>query len=193
VIHIIEPHADDAFLSLGGHIANWIKDNIPVHIITVYSGTRKRGPEAEAYAKAMGASWSGLEAKERRGGGKPGDGTKAIRCFLSSHLSGDHGHILLPLAPKHPDHIEVREAVEAWHTGAQHFWLQYYLDQPYAAMTVNSPEINRLLSGMRVVSYFKPTIHKYKHIRLFKDQGRFWHFNPPESLKHNPELIVEAR
>lgn len=33
---IVEPHADDAFLSAHGHILSWIKQGHAVHIVTLH-------------------------------------------------------------------------------------------------------------------------------------------------------------
>ena len=52
---VLEPHSDDAFLSLHNTIRNWLKIGDSVTIITVLSGTRKRADDAAKYANAVGA------------------------------------------------------------------------------------------------------------------------------------------
>jgi hypothetical protein len=71
--------------------------------------------------------------------------------------------------------------------------VQYYLDQPYAIIQKNGELVTDLLAGREVVSYRKPGIRKYRHIPLFKDQAKFYHYNPPEKLVQTCELIVGRR
>lgn len=171
-IIVIEPHADDAFLSLGGHIEEWTKAKRDVLIITVFSGTRKRSADAAAYAAAAGARWEGWGYVE----GEPLPGTLPPLPGTSQ--------VILPLALTHPEHRTVREALER-----PGVW--YYLDQPYAITQKNGPLITDLLRGKSVVSYRKPGVRKYRHCPLFKDQAKFYHYNPPEKLIQTCELIVE--
>jgi hypothetical protein len=53
-IIVVEPHAEDAFLSLGWHIERWIKSENKVHIITL---SKKGSHDAEKYARKVGATW----------------------------------------------------------------------------------------------------------------------------------------
>jgi hypothetical protein len=184
MITIVEPHADDAFLSLGGHIEAW-RGHLDVRIVTVYSGTRRRARDAEAYAHAVGAQWLGLGAIE-----KQGKGAAALRA--AAKLLSDGGIVIVPLGIRHPEHKEVRDAAEALLAADESlFCPQYYLDQPYAATQSNGLEVNQRLARASVVSYLRPRAKKYRHIKLFKDQAKFFHFNPAEKLQYNIELIVE--
>lgn len=193
MIIVIEPHADDAFLSLGGHIENWQKEGEDVTIVTVFSGTRKRGRDAEAYASAVGAAWYGLGAVEPDAGGIAGAATEALKAGLPVVLrdlyAGKRLSIMGPLGIKHPEHQEVHEVLSKVKLGNKGS-VNYYLDQPYAATQANGPEVNRLLTGRRVLSFLRPGIRKYKHIPLFRDQQKFFHFNPADKLAPNIELIV---
>lgn len=169
-ILVVEPHADDAFLSVGQHIEEWVKAGVAVTILTVFSGTRKRAEDAQKYAQAVGASWVGLGFVE----GEPTRGHPTIPF---------HTQIVLPLGLTHPEHVAVRKALEepgAW----------YYLDQPYAITQKNGELVTELMVGRPVVSYRKPGARKYRHIPLFKDQAKFYHYNPPEKLIQTCELIV---
>lgn len=168
---VVEPHADDAFLSLGQHIAEWQKAGDHVLILTVFSGTRKRAADAAAYAKALKVGWVGLGYVE----GSP----------LPVRLPAlpPQARVLLPLAVTHPEHVAVRdryETMDCW----------YYLDQPYAITQRNGPRVTKLLEDMTVVSYRHPGVRKYRHIPLFKDQAKFYHYNPAEKLVQTCELIV---
>src|SRR4051794_4364484 len=59
-IYVVEPHADDAFLSLGWSIRRWVKEGRTVEVVTVYSAAEGRAREAAMWAKSVGAAWSGL-------------------------------------------------------------------------------------------------------------------------------------
>ena len=56
---VVEPHADDAFLSTHGHILSWVKQGHTVHIVTLHmSDNPVRLTEAKAYADKVGAAWT---------------------------------------------------------------------------------------------------------------------------------------
>lgn len=199
MIIVIEPHADDAFLSLGGHIERWIKAGSLVRIVTVFSGTRKRGRDAEAFSTAVGASWVGLGAREPDAGGAPEEGKRAlfgklVELISTAKKEDPKREIILagPLGIKHPEHREVRQVLEDNVVTSKGVKLWYYLDQPYAATQANGEEVNVLLGGLRVVSYLRPNARKYRHIPLFKDQAKFFYYNPAEKLVSNIELISEV-
>jgi hypothetical protein len=183
---VVEPHADDAFLSVGQHIENWVKQGIRVVIVTVFSATRKRAEDAAAYAKAVGAEWNGLGFVE----GEPLPNNAVGASFPDLFPGTDTGkdwQVILPLGITHPEHIAVRGWLEDC------FNAQFYVDQPYAIIQKNNDLITNLLVGREVVSYCKPGIRKYRHIPLFKDQAKFYHYNPPEKLVQTCELIVGRR
>ncbi len=193
MITIIEPHADDCYLSLGAHCEAWIKAGEKVKIVTVYSGTRKRGLDAQNYAEAIGADWLGLGFEEgcakTREAPPAFAGSNLTRLFLDLR-SNEHlpFPVIVPLAITHPEHFIVRKYFEV-HVGR----VQYYLDAPYQITQKNSQIITELLKGMKIVSYIKPSMHKWRHIKYFKDQSKFWHYNPPEKLRECFELIVERQ
>ena len=174
-ICVVEPHADDAFLSLGQHIEDWIKGGDRVTIWTVFSGTRKRAADAQAYAKAVGAEWMGSDFVE-------GQVLDAGRIL---DLLPEANHIVVPLGLTHPEHEMVRDTLTC--TGLE-TW--YYLDQPYAITQKNGPMISGKLFGHKVISYRKPGVRKYRHIPLFKDQAKFFHYNTADKLIQTCELIV---
>lgn len=182
MIHVVEPHADDAFLSLGGHIERWAKMGDEVVIVTVFSGTRKRAKDAAAYADAVRARWVGLGATEGE------DVTQRIYDWVTSE--GEHKYIL-PIAVAHSEHKEVRWAFEGSMTEYSRSIVRYYLDQPYASKTTNADAVTEACMGMRLKSWLKPHARKYRHIPLFKDQAKFFHFNPAETLKHTVEMILK--
>ncbi len=196
---VVEPHADDAFLSLGGHIEGWRKSGVAVTIVTVFSATRKRAVDAERYAVAVGASWVGLGASEDSGPERLAEGGRATRNLVPRVLAEARGplgrggtprkgvQLVGPLGIKHPDHQMVASTLRDL---GERAWA--YVDQPYASTLVNAEETNALLKGTRVVSWLKPHLRKYRHAPLFKDQAKFFYFNPPTKLAGNIELIVEV-
>jgi len=178
MIYVVEPHADDAFLSLGGHIERWITSGGRVTIVTVYSGTRKRGRDAKAYADAVGAGWRGLGFVESGSSSK----AKPLPEDVFHGVFSDDPVILGPVGFQHAEHREVYDRLPSWS--------QFYLDVPYAIALKNSDPITECISGMIVVSYLRPPFRKWRHIPLFRDQGKFFWMNPPEKLKHTFELIL---
>ena len=189
MIAVIEPHADDAFLSLGAHIEEWVKTGEDVQIITVYSATPKRDKDAASYAKAVGAMWLGLELTEAGGGLNctPAE----IRHDFFDFMRKGYDRIILPLAFAHPEHKAVRNNFTARYARVPfHAALEFYLDSPYQIAQKNNALVTRALLGMTVVSYKKPSIRKWKHMPLFKTQQLFFHYNPKEKLQQCFELIV---
>lgn len=181
-ITIIEPHADDAFLSLGGHIEEWKKARVKVKIVTVYSATRKRAEDSKAYASAVGVDWEGLGYVES---GEGANDTAGVGNFpIPLPYEAAPGEIIItPLGIQHPEHKAVRAALPNVSL--------HYLDQPYASTLKNARETQTKLVDTKVISYLKPNARKYRHIPLFKDQSKFFFYNPADKLKWNIELIVE--
>ncbi|RKX64318.1 MAG: hypothetical protein DRP42_06555, partial [Tenericutes bacterium] len=148
-------------------------------ILTVFSGTRKRAEDAENYAKATGCLWQGLGFVEG-GGGLLGSTAELPPGSLYDVAEGEK--IITPLGIKHSEHHLVRARLGRG---------LYYLDQPYSSQVKNTVEVNEKLLGTEVVSFMRPNARKYRHTKIFKDQSKFFFYNPPENLKHNIELIVE--
>ena len=170
---VIEPHADDAFLSMGGHIKNWVKYGHNVEIITVY-GNEKRIAEAKAYADYIGASHFSYGIPEA--GDTQGEAATIEHGAIASDIDG----IYVPLGLFHKEHREVRNWAEA-HWGDTDSLL-YYLDMPYAVAQKNREEVNQTLQGLTVESFLKPHASKFNPVKLFKTQSLFFHFNDPKTL-----------
>lgn len=185
-ICIIEPHADDAFLSLGTHIEWWIKKGVEVTIWTVYSGTRKRADDARAYADAVGARWVGsglIECVE-------GDSLDLhFQTLVATRQEVNSNQVILPIALTNAEHVKVRSEFERLA-----FWAEpqvfYYLDQPYAITQKNGDAVTVACAGKRIISYRMPGSRKFRHIPLFKDQAKFFHYNPAEKLIRGCELVL---
>jgi len=159
---VIEPHADDAYLSLDAHIRMWGKEGASVIIVTVEDDSR-RNTEAASYASSVGAEWAPYASH-----------------FLFSLKKNNQ--LILPLGIQHPYHKLVREEFDrigAW----------YYMDQPYARIQKNSEEVTQLLSSLRCISYLQPGIRKCKGFEVFKSQAKFFHYNPMARLIGSPEML----
>lgn len=183
---VCEPHADDCFLSLGQHLEDWHKQGHTTCIVTIFSGTRKRAKDAEAYANAVKAQWYGCGFVEQE---KVSEETirnsmSAICCYMQGIGSVPLPfELYVPLALTHPEHVLVRNALDDMATGL-------YVDQPYAITQKNSSLVTELLKNKQVLSYRHPGKRKYRHIPLFKDQAKFFYFNNEEKLLQTFEMIV---
>ena len=97
IITVIEPHADDAFLSAHGHIQQWLKQGHDVRIMTVERDARRLA-EGERYAEKVGAKY----------------------------VTDPVGQLVLPLGINHRDHVAARrqfETAESWFYLDMHYAL----------------------------------------------------------------------
>lgn len=192
LILVVEPHADDAYLSMHQHMVDWIKEGKKVVILTVFSGTRKRARDGAAYAEVIGAQWEGLGFVE-------GGDTDPFAGKMFEPLPGMLGmlyqdrpvSIIAPIGIQHPEH----KAVSEWilrspkvDTDA----LYFYAEIPYYSKLKNQQDANEMLQGRSIESIKKPKHYKAdeKYWKCFKDQAKFFHFNPPEGYKDIVEIIV---
>lgn len=189
---VVEPHADDAYLSLHGHLVAWRDSGVRVRIVTVYGEADPYGPrwaEAAAYARSVGAEWHGVGLTESGRG--IADDTwhpqplAGIVLHQAMHPTGwGHAIELLPLGLRHPEHLAV--------AGLAHPDAWRYLEQPYGAKAKNTTEVATQLMERRVVSWVRPAnAAKAKAGEVFKSQRRFF-FNEADNLRNAPELIVGA-
>ena len=97
---LIEPHADDVFLSLHQHIVSRWKD-IPKTIVTVFADHRRQR-EAAVYARAVGCSHISLGLTES---GSLKSTAPAIPPITDWDLSiRTTDQLIFPLGLQHPDH-----------------------------------------------------------------------------------------
>jgi hypothetical protein len=182
---VVEPHADDAYLSLHDTMRAWIKTGRVVEIHTVYGGTRHRGNDAVSYATAIGARWSTSGLVEASRGTKVDyeAPTPTLDLPLFSLAADRDTTVVWPLGLRHPEHRAVASLAAAADLR--------YVEIPYQRVSTNRVELLDALAGREVVSYRWP--HASKHDArwrsLFADQATFFHYNPPERLAA-PELIV---
>jgi hypothetical protein len=180
MLWIVEPHVDDAFLSMHSHMKHWIKSGRNVGILTVFS-TSLRDKEGEEYAKSIGASHRSLTIKEgMKGLNGSSPNIPPVDDWCIDISAGDR--MVFPIGLQHPDHIRVRDAApdNAW----------YYLDTPYQAKQKLGEDLLSKIVGMRILSIIYPHANKWKSIPIFKSQAKFFHFNPAEKMLRIPEILV---
>jgi hypothetical protein len=182
-ITVVEPHSDDAFLSVGGHVERWVKEGRKVTILTIVPTERHSLRDAENYARAVGAEWVGFEDFP---GGADCSWENLVKPVIAPGL------LILPLGA-----APLSQGESNSHTG-DHYqirkWLEtpsclYYLDQPYALIQKNGERVNELMRGMTVESYLKPPARKWRHVPLFTAQAKFFHYNE-KFLPQITELLV---
>lgn len=182
---VVEPHADDAFLSLGAHIEQWTKDSDEVRIMTVLA-TPKRAEESKAYAHAVGAHHYLVFSEE-----KPHDKplTDDALSHLAEFITLQQADVLyLPLGIKHPEHLAVASLAARSYPIAHR-----YFDIPYVTVQRNGEELLARAAGLTLISVMSPPKKKWRHVPLFKSQARFFFNNMPPSgtrMMTAPEIIV---
>lgn len=181
-IHIIEPHPDDAYLSLGWHIEKlWKEKKIVIH--TVYSD-EKRTKEAEAYAAAVGATSNVIGLEESK---MLSDYRKVeIPELVTLLKSLKNETVIAPLGIQHPDHLNVARICKDNRYG---YSLQLYVDTPYQCKQKNLDSLAERVSGRSLRSICFPPKAKWKHNSIYKSQGMFFHYNPLHEYKI-PEMIL---
>lgn len=178
---VIEPHVDDAFLSVGWHLETIWKQEEKI-IITVFGDT-KRDKEAVAYADAVGASSMQLSLQETPMGA-PFQKRKIpeIQQVLTTIKADDLVDVILfPVGLQHPDHINV--AISRSPNCLR------YVDTPYQTKLKLAEELRTKTKGMALESMCFPPKRKWRHIPLFKSQSMFFHYNPMVE-QECPEIIL---
>lgn len=179
MIVVVEPHSDDAFLSLGGHIWRWTREGHDVRIVTVY-GNEKRLAEAARYAEKVGAEHAAVGLEESNAGGDV-DAPVPVVPDLSD-LWAEAEHVIGPVGLVHPEHRAVAAALPAW--------AEHYVDLPYALAIKHADHVQIALAGRPVVSWLRPHGNKWRHADLFRTQATFMFYNRP-NLVGTPEVIVQ--
>lgn len=176
---IVEPHADDAFLSVGGHIENrW--SAVDVTILTVFSDKR-RAKEAAVYAAAVGVDHKTLGLTESK---MLSEQVEVVIPELAAYCqSTEYDRIIGPLGLQHPDHINVRTTLALFNP-------HLYLEIPYMMKGKNQIALNSNCYDGRVMSIYTPNKRKWRHIPVFKSQSLFFHYGQFQD-KIIPEVIFQ--
>lgn len=182
-IVVVEPHPDDAFLSMGHMLETQFKEWDKT-IVTVYCD-RTRTREALAYATAIGAKCVtlGLEESKMLSVEEVIEPIQALVDLLNP-MRPDL--LAFPLGLQHPDHKRVARTAEDNFSSALR-----YLDTPYQAKQKLGVELNSLINGMTVRSINYPHARKWRHVPVFKSQAKFFHFNKTIEEGRIPEILLE--
>ena len=179
-VWIIEPHADDAWLSLGQHIIGWRVDDRHVTIVTVY-GDEQRSREARDYAAATGSAHVALGVPE---GGQGLSGvwmtelpSGVLDAALRAAAAAD-AVVVVPLGLRHPEHRAVAaEFARAWSTAAWKLTRHLYVELPYALTQANGSELREAVRGRRVESMAVRSAAANAAAPIFRSQSMFWRNN----------------
>lgn len=177
-ILVVEPHPDDAFLSLGWHLEKlWAAEDRT--ILTVFSN-EVRSREAERYAEAIGARSEvlGLEESKMLEVRDPRPLPEVAR-FLREE---EWDVVVFPVGIQHPDHLDVAEAAPrgSWR----------YLDTPYQTKQKLGEEMRLAVLGKVVRSIAWPSRLKWRRSSVFKSQAKFFHYNEGLVTSLLPEIVV---
>lgn len=177
--YLVEPHADDVFLSLHAHITGPWKSR-PLTIVTVYAEPDRK-KEAEEYASSVGCHHVCLSLPE-----VGGITNQTERYCPPWEEWGSYGMpevrrgdvLVFPVGLQHPDHLALAGIVPDI-VGCT-IWR--YLDCPYYAKLKLREEVATKCSSLTVLSLMWARKDKWKKVQIFKSQGKYFYYNPPESL-----------
>jgi hypothetical protein len=174
---VVEPHPDDAFLSVGWHLETvWAEYDCT--ILTVYTD-RRRQAEAGRYAAAVGAESVVLNLPESKMLSRLRPSViPELRVALAKMV---WDVIVFPLGLQHPDHLNVSMTRVP---GALR-----YLDSPYLSKHKLATSLLEKTRGMRVESILFPPKRKWRHIPIFTSQAKFFYFNQMEGARL-PEVVL---
>lgn len=168
---VIEPHPDDAYLSLGWHLEKLWRDVFDITIITVFTD-EKRTKEAEAYAAKIGVASVSLGLTESK---MEDSSSPTVIQPLKLMLERDKYNVtVFPIGLQHRDHksVAMTRMNDSWR----------YLDTPYQCKQKLGDELREKLRGKEVVSVAYPSKTKWRHIPIFKSQSKFFYFNDMEEM-----------
>jgi hypothetical protein len=183
-IWVIEPHADDAFLSLGWSIRKWSHEGRHVGIVTVYTSEAYRVKETQLWAEAIGAEWHGLghDQPASEWFGTTDTVPPLPAPLLPAPMMSPSSCRIWPLGVQHPDHIIVAGSAPA---GDLH-----YVDTPYQVFSFNQGRVREALVGRTIEWWLVPPPEKWTASRFFASQKELFDRFTPEQRELVPELIV---
>jgi hypothetical protein len=185
VIYVIEPHADDAFLSLGWSIQKWTAEGQRVEIVTIYSSDIVRAREVQRWAASVGAHWRGLGHDEPPTNGFELTTEKVPplpRPLLPPEMMSASRCRIWPLGLQHPDHIVVASC-------APRGDLQY-VDTPYQLSLYHQPRVREALIGRTFEWWLRPPRRKWDASRFFASQRVLFDHYAPDRMEMVPEIVV---
>lgn len=205
---VVEPHADDAFLSLGWHIEHWRKHGLDVTILTMFA-TDRRSMETKEWADRLGCKHATIFLEEKEHVILPRkeylDNEFEFRKLTDKLAFRLHelpflrltkpSIILLPVGIKHREHKATRSLWDAfrWKLRARvpepKLYFLQYADIPYYLTQTNHEAMYQRIERLRVASLVMPHARKMRFSSIFKSQSLFFRFNE-EKVKRMPELIL---
>lgn len=183
MITVVEPHPDDAFVSLGSTIERWIGEGRDVRIVTVYS-TPDRAAESAAYAREVGARHVALGVRPIGSALTTEASPVDLPASLVRDLRPDQGQWVWPVGIQHPEHAAVADL--GWRVDPSGWG---YVDLPYALKTGQEEATHRATYGREIVSFAPTGRRKWRFEPLYRSQAMFFHRNR-DLLARAPEIVV---
>jgi LmbE family N-acetylglucosaminyl deacetylase len=169
MITVVEPHSDDAWLSMGQHLLQMRERGEEVTIVTVY-GNAQRLTEARTYANYIGARHRAIGVPESDLGAN-----ESYETELPSGVLDDLGGIVIgPAGLQHPEHRAVARALPVG--------ILRYVELPYSRKQILAPEVTRVLTGHQIVSWLPRSAKANAASSIFKSQSQFWRFNREDMI-----------
>lgn len=193
---IIEPHSDDAYLSLHNFIRNRTYKHHTVRVLTIFSNT-KRAREGAEYCEQFGVryTWAGLEETNCGLTNTDENLIPQLKDVVKEYLE-EKAHrlfkkkrrILCPIGLQHPEHIAVSDAVCSFIKPDY-----FYAEIPYYSKRKLKEEFESSVIGLTNDGYSlldseqDPLKHGYS--KYFKSQSLFFYYNKPWELSAIPERV----
>jgi hypothetical protein len=182
-IYVIEPHCDDAFLSLGWSIRTWVQEGRHVEVVTVFSADERRARESQSWAQSIGAGWSGLGYEGYVGEWRPEFPVVPLaRPLLPPIMREADTCRIWPIGLENPEHLAVAEmAADADFR---------YVDTPYQLHPYHQREVRQALIGRTIAWWQYTPTAKWKARSFFESQAVLFEQFPPSTLQGLPEIVI---
>jgi hypothetical protein len=182
-VFVIEPHADDAFLSLGWSIRTWVRQGQEVEVVTVFSADERRARESAAWAASIGAAWSGLGYDGYVGEWRADFPVVPLATpLLPVQMLESDACRVWPLGLENSEHVAV--AAQAGETDFR------YVDTPYQLHPYRQREVREALSSRTIAWWQCAPSAKWNARTLFESQEVLFEAFPPATLLGLPEVVV---
>ncbi|MGH9025103.1 MAG: hypothetical protein ACRDWD_03150 [Acidimicrobiia bacterium] len=188
-IYVIEPHCDDAFLSLGWSIGAWAREGRRVEVVTVYSDDDVRARESARWATSVGATWRGLGHRASDAIALVGVTITAAEPvpalpnrLLPEVMTEPSACRIWPLGLEHPEHVAVAAVTPVGDLR--------YIDTPYQLSLYHQTEVRRALDGRTFEWWLRPPRRKWDAAKLFASQARLFEHHTPDKLEAAAEIVV---
>lgn len=203
-ILIVEPHPDDAFLSLSEHISMWIENGYSISLLTVFDcGERSSSSFCNSYGieyyedrLATFMNKGKDVSSEIRRTLKNSEYDSAIAYQSMKNIFGFEDKeilfpdktksfdlLILPLALSHPEHFYTRENFSK----IEYPRVSYYADNPYSFKGFGKKMIDSYEYNERIlISRARLTVES-----ISNKIAKFSEFYPTESIVNDLPLIID--